>query len=107
MIKLVFIIILILILIGLTFIDKPKQNIEGASFTLDPLQLPKSLIPIKEADIRKLVRIPGIGKHVKMDKYDRIERITYSKPKPESGETKCFTITCPSWLSEVVCWKCM
>ena len=88
------------------YISKSKLNIEGANFTLDTLQVPDNPLPINEIDTRRYIRLVGIEKNAKMDKYDRVEKITYTKPKPELGETKCFRVPCPYWFSEIVCWKC-
>ena len=87
-------------------IYKPKKQIERAAFLLDTLRIPNNPVSINEADSRKFIRLIGIEKHLKMDKYDNVEKITYSKPKPELGEKYCFRVKCPAWFSEVVCWKC-
>jgi len=102
-----FIIILVIVLGCLSYVYKPKKQIEGAAFALDTLRILDNPTAINEADSRKYIRLIGIEKHLKMDKYDNVEKISYKKPKPESGETSCFRVKCPYWYSEVVCWKCI
>lgn len=101
-----FIIILIIILGCLSYMYKPKKKIEGAAFRLDTLMIPDNPVAINESDARRYIRIVGIEKHLKMDKYGNVEKMTYKKPKPESGEKSCHRVTCPYWYKEVACWQC-
>lgn len=74
---------------------------------MDSLQIPINPMPYNEIDSRKFMRIVGIDEHVKMDKYGRIEEISYKKPIPkEKGETECHKVPCSSWLKNVTCWEC-
>lgn len=101
------IILIIITLLAVTSINNQYRMMEHATFSLDTLQIPNNTIPINEIDTRRFIRLIGVEKHLKMDKYDRIEKMTYGKPKPELGETKCYRVSCPYWFSEVVCWKCI
>ena len=99
-------ILFILIIIFFLMFSTNRKYIENAAFALDGLYIPDNPVLINEADDRRYIRIIGIEKNLKFDKYDRIEKITYKKPKPEQGETKCYKIQCPNWLEEVICLKC-
>ena len=87
--------------------SQKNKNIEEANFTMDASRIPDNPFPYNEIDSRKFLRLVEIEKHLKMDKYDKVEKVTYSKPKPESGESTCFRVKCPYWFSEVICWKCI
>ena len=76
-------------------------------FELDALHIPENPVVINEVDIRGYYRTIGIDKYVKLDKYRNIKKILYQKPKPEMGETICFPVACPSWINNIICWKCI
>lgn len=101
-----FIIYIIAILLIIIFIFYKSTNKEHAAFQLDGLYIPDNPLPNNEANAQRFIRIVGIEYHIKMDKYDRAERITYKPPKPEIGETKCVRTKCPAWYTGVVCWRC-
>jgi len=100
----IILIFIITILISLFFfINNSDINYEMFN---DSLQIPDNGYTINEINTGKYNRLSGIEKHVKIDKYDRIEKITYQKPQKELGETECNKVNCPYWLNEVICWKC-
>lgn len=83
------------------------NNVEHAAFLLDGLYLPDDPERYDVIDIRSRYRgILGVKPNLKINKNGQIEKITYTKPKPELGETKCNQVICPSWFSHVHCWKC-
>jgi len=101
------IILLIAILLVLFIIKWFIVNKETFVFDLDALHIPENPVAINEVDVRKYYRTIGIDKHAKLDKYNNIEKILYSKPKPEMGETMCYPSSCPSWINNIICWKCI
>ena len=82
------------------------RSIEHAAFALDSLRMPLNPESINEIGIRSKYRVVGIDKHIRLDRFDRVEKILYSEPKPEQGETHCGRVTCPNWIEEAKCWKC-
>ena len=99
-------IIIAILLIALIIFCKPN-NRENARFNLDPLRIPDNPSPINELQTRNLIRIVGIERNMKLDAYGRVESITYKKPEPESGQTSCYKVKCPSWMTSTRCWKCV
>ena len=95
--------LLIILFIWFTFYNK---QIEGAGFALDGLYIPQNPERLNEINIRSRYRVVGIDKYVKLDKFDRVDKILYSKPQPDKGETRCYRVNCPNWLETVGCWKC-
>jgi hypothetical protein len=73
---------------------------------LDDLMIPTYPSIINEADTRDYGRLVGITKHLKFDKFNRVTDLLIKKPLPKIGDTKCYLIPCPSYVQEVVCWKC-
>ncbi|QKF93551.1 hypothetical protein QKU48_gp0093 [Fadolivirus algeromassiliense] len=106
MYNIIIISIILLILICIIYEIYFNKKIEGAGFNLDPLYIPDNPFPIDDVSSRRFFRIVGIDKHLKMDKYGRVEKITYKKPKPESGEISCHRVVCPSVYTNVACWTC-
>ena len=102
------IIIIVLLFLSLIILYNKYvyKKIEGAGFDYDPLIIPNNPFPIDEVQGRRLIRIIGIERNLKMDKYGRVEKITFKKPKPELGEKVCSRSKCPNWMTEVVCWQC-
>lgn len=98
--------LLIILLLWLIFRRRQVEGLEGTNFYLDTLYKPQEPEVINEIGMRSRYRLTGIDKYVKLDKYDRIDKILYSKPKPDKGETKCYRVTCPSWIELINCWKC-
>ncbi|ARF09609.1 hypothetical protein Indivirus_1_232 [Indivirus ILV1] len=48
-----------------------------------------------------------ITKHIKLNKFNRIDSKTVFPPHPKIGESKCNKVTCPSWIYEnAICYKC-
>lgn len=79
---------------------------DSESFRSDPLNIPNDPVAINEIGTRKLLRTVGINEHVKLDRYNNIEKQSFKPPIPEIGETKCSIVSCPSWIKNVTCWKC-
>jgi hypothetical protein len=104
---LVIIIFIILLIIVIVIIKNNKiEGMESVIFLLDTLYIPENPEPINEIVMRTRSRLVGIDTNLKLDTYNRVERILFSEPKPDLGETKCFRVKCPSWLENVYCWKC-
>jgi len=99
--KIIFLIIIVIVIIIL-FKKKQYEAFGVNDYSL----LTANPIIINEIQGRGLYRTVGIKYNLKMDKQGRIEKITYDPPLPESGETICRKVQCPSWYDEVVCWKC-
>jgi len=46
-------------------------------------------------------------KHARMNRFHRIENISFKKPLPHQGEKKCHEVKCPNTLDDdIKCWKC-
>lgn len=97
------IIILILILLIVLY---NIVVIETMEFDNDMLRIPNNPSDYDEVQMRRLFRLVAVDQHIKLDKYDNIEKITFKKPKPELGETACDRVTCPKWMKNIACWKC-
>jgi hypothetical protein len=82
------------------------NHIENLSQLIDDLKVPDNPVELNDIEIRSRGRIITIDKFYKLDKYDRVEYISYSKPKPEQGETHCSRVKCPKHLDRVICFKC-
>lgn len=104
----VFFIIIIIVIIVIIYESKHKHIKEHAGFLLNQLNvnIPQNPEIINEIESRANYRIVTIDKHIKLDKNGRIEYITYAKPLPENGELGCYRVVCPSWITNVACWKC-
>jgi hypothetical protein len=86
-----------------------KKNIkEFATFynPLDTLEVPMNTEIINEIDMRNRYRLVSVFPNYELDKYNRVLHVTFVKPIPKIGETKCQRIQCPHWLKNVICWKC-
>lgn len=99
MIAIIFLIIVVLFLMKL-------NDIENWDPLLDTIYIPQNPVDYNEVETRRFIRLIGIDQHVKLDRYDNIDRITYKPPTPELGEKKCFLVNCPSWIKNIGCWKC-
>jgi hypothetical protein len=97
--------IIILIVLAIGFLLK-SDNVERFRFNLDPLYIPVNPIPFNDVQVRRFARTVGIKRHLKINKNGRIESITYSPPKPELGETKCYIKECQPQYQLDVCWHC-
>lgn len=96
---------IIITIIAIAIILLFKKQYEGFGVK-DYSLLTANPIIINEIQGRSLLRTIGIKYHLKMDKQGRVEKITYDPPLPESGETDCQRVQCPSWYNDVICWKC-
>ena len=106
--KLVLLLLLILfiwLLLKISWLEG-LEGMQDVRFFLDTLYKPPNTEPINEIGIRSRYRLIGIDEHVKLDRYDRINKILYSKPKPDKGETRCYRVNCPNWIENIACWKC-
>jgi len=104
-----FIVLLIILIIVILYKWKCTDVRENASFLLDQLNvnIPRNPEIINEIESRGNYRVVAIDSNVKLDKNGRVEYITYAKPHPESGESECYRVSCPSWVTNIACWKCL
>lgn len=100
-----YIIIILLSFILLSMIT--TTIVEEFRFPEYPLYIPNNPTRYNEIDTRRFIRIIGIDKHLRMDKYGDVKSISYSKPLPESGENVCRKVPCPNHIKNVICWKCV
>jgi hypothetical protein len=100
-------IILIVIIVILIIYLNHYNQVEHASFMLDQLRILQNPETLNEIDARVYSRVSAIDHHAKIDKNGRIEHITYQKPSPENGEQSCYKVDCPSWITNIICWKCL
>ncbi len=70
------------------------------------LNIPNNPVALNNIQMRNRGRIITIDKYYKLDKYNNIENISYSKPKPEMGENGCYRVKCPKYLDRTICIKC-
>ena len=48
-----------------------------------------------------------IKKHIRLNKFNRIDSLTIFPPQPRAGEAECNVVTCPAWIPDTnVCYKC-
>jgi len=47
------------------------------------------------------------AKHIRLNKFGRIDSKTFFPPHPREGESRCIVTVCPSWIPETaICYKC-
>ena len=52
-------------------------------------------------------RLLGAAKHVRLDKFNRVTYVSVKPPLPKTGESRCYTVNCPSWIpSDGICYRC-
>lgn len=102
----IIILLLILLLVLIYIIQQCINTTENWDSVLDTLNIPYDSSSYNEFETRRFIRLIGIERHAKLDKYNNIEKISYKKPEPELGETDCFITICPSWINSIICWKC-
>lgn len=52
-------------------------------------------------------RLYGMAKHVRLNKFGRVESIHLKPPLPKAGESKCIVVDCPSWVPDnITCYIC-
>lgn len=89
------IILLVLFIIIILLLLKNKSKIENYSPVL-----------ISENTNTGILKLSRVRNNIKLDKYNRIENNNYSPPNPEIGESNCYKVHCPYWISNVNCWQC-
>ena len=99
------IICIIAILLIIIFLYK-ENNKEHAAFLLDGLYIPDNPLGINESNARHFIRTIGIKRHLKIDRFGRIENIWYKPPKPELGEKECHIVPCSPSVKDDICWIC-
>ena len=53
-------------------------------------------------------RLLGMAKHVRLNKFNRIDAVYIKPPLPKTGESKCDHVICPDWIPEnSICYKCI
>jgi len=53
------------------------------------------------------MRLFGLAKHVKLNKFNRVDAIYIKPPLPKTGESRCYTVPCPDWVPDnATCYKC-
>ena len=53
-------------------------------------------------------RLFGMAKHVRLNKFNRVESLGISPPRLKAGETRCDTVLCPAWVpDDSICYKCI
>mgnify|MGYP001763955828 CR=1 FL=1 len=53
-------------------------------------------------------RLFGMAKHVRLNKFNRVESVYIHPPRLKIGETRCDVVNCPSWIpSDAICYKCI
>lgn len=52
-------------------------------------------------------RLLGAAKHVRLNKFNRVDEILIKPPLPREGESSCHKTVCPSWIPDTaICYKC-
>ena len=77
-----------------------------SSHVIDQLDIPVNPDSLNAIELRNRGRVVTIEEIYKLNKYDTVEKVLYSIPKPEEGETKCVRTRCPKYLDRVLCYKC-
>lgn len=53
-------------------------------------------------------RLFGMAKHVRLNKFNRVESVYIHPPRLKTGETRCDVVKCPPWVpSDAICYKCI
>lgn len=53
-------------------------------------------------------RLFGMAKHVRLNKFNRVESVYIHPPRLKTGETKCRVVKCPPWVpSDAICYRCV
>ena len=48
-----------------------------------------------------------VAKHIKLNKFNRVDKVGIHPPKPNHAEKACKKVKCPSFVgSDAECWKC-
>jgi len=101
--------IIIITLILYYWLYNKKEHIEHLLLDGDPrdeIIIPYDPEVINDINMWGFYRLIGIIVHYRVDKFNRILRLSFKPPLPDQGETKCTRVTCPLWFSNVACWKC-
>ena len=72
----------------------------------DGLEIPQNPEPLNDIEIRSRGRVITIDEYYKLDKYNRIEKVLYSVPKPELGQTFCKMVKRPKHLDKGYYYRC-
>ncbi|QKF94331.1 hypothetical protein QKU48_gp0873 [Fadolivirus algeromassiliense] len=65
------------------------------------------LEPFQDLNIYAM-RLFGAAKHVRLNKFNRIESIHIQPPLPKTGESRCDKVVCPQWVPDnAICYKCI
>jgi hypothetical protein len=52
-------------------------------------------------------RLYGAAKHIRLDKFHRVESLHLDPPLPKVGESRCYTVQCPQYVPEFsTCYNC-
>lgn len=52
-------------------------------------------------------RLYGLAKHVRLNKFGRTESIHIKPPQPKTGESRCDSVLCPTWIPDgTTCYRC-
>jgi hypothetical protein len=62
--------------------------------------------PFQNSEIHA-TRLLGMAKHVRLNKFNRVDSIHIKPPLPRVGETMCMPVTCPEYIPDnTICYKC-
>lgn len=54
------------------------------------------------------IRLLGSPKHVRLNKFNKVESIHLSPPLPKAEESRCDTLLCPLYIPDfVTCYRCI
>jgi len=52
-------------------------------------------------------RLLGMARHVRLNKFNRIDAVYIKAPLPKTGESRCDVVVCPDWIPDnSICYKC-
>jgi len=54
------------------------------------------------------MRLYGSAKHIRLNKFNRVESVYIKPPLPMTGESRCDKVLCPPWIPDTsICYKCI
>lgn len=100
----VLLIIIILILIYQNHIEDLTPSTDDPR---DTLNIPTNPSVLNEIELRNnYFRLMNVTKHIKLDKFGKVDALLVKRPKPTGYEKECHLVTCPNWLTRAACWRC-
>jgi len=54
------------------------------------------------------MRLYGVAKYIRLNKFNRVDAVYIKPPLPMTGESRCDKVLCPKWIPDnATCYKCI